>query len=313
MSGTPLRVPGFSMSFSVAGQSLDPKERPGAVVQQITPDYFKTFGIQLVQGRTFSEQDNATSVKVAMVNEDFARHFLNGLDPLRQRIVMQQFIPGVAELGPAVEWQIVGVYHTVRSYGPRNDDAEIDIPFWQIPWDSASVGVRTAEDPESMQKSIATAVHAVDPQMALTAVRTMDQVRNEMFADDRFTMILFLCFAVVALLLASIGIYGVMAFSVALRTRDMAVRIALGATRSHVVALVLGEGLTLAVLGSSIGLIGAFMIARTMQSILYRTGAVDLPVLIVVLFVLMSSAVLACAVPAYRAASANPMRILRTE
>jgi putative ABC transport system permease protein len=248
-----------------------------------------------------------------MVNEDFVRHFLKDVDPLRQRIVMQQFIPGVAELGPAVEWQIVGVYRTVRSYGPRKDDEEIDIPFWQIPWDSASIGVRTAEDPESMQKSIAAAVHAVDSQMALTGVRTMDQVRNEMFADDRFTMILFLCFAVVALLLASIGIYGVMAFSVALRTRDMAVRMALGATRSHVVTLVLREGLTLALAGSSVGLIGAFMMARTMQSILYGTGVVDLPVLMVVLFVLLSAALLACAVPCYRAASANPMRALRAE
>jgi len=313
MSGMPLDVPGFSMPFSIAGQPLDPKERPGAVVQQITPDYFKTFGIQLIQGRTFSDQDNANSVKVAMVNEDFARHFLKGIDPLRQRIVMQQFIPGVAELGPSVEWQIVGVYRTVRSYGPRKDDAEIDIPFWQIPWDSASIGVRTAEDPESMQKSIAAAVHGTDPQMALTEVRTMDQVRNEMFADDRFTMILFLCFAVVALLLASIGIYGVMAFSVALRTRDMAVRMALGATRSHVVALVLREGLTLVLIGSSIGLIGAFLMARAMRSILYGTGAVDLPVVMVVLFMLLVVALLACAIPARRAASSNPMQALRTE
>jgi ABC-type antimicrobial peptide transport system permease subunit len=104
-----------------------------------------------------------------------------------------------------------------------------------------------------------------------------------------------------------------MAFSVALRTRDMAVRMALGATRSHVVALVLREGLTLALAGSSVGLIGAFMMARTMQSILYGTDVVDLPVLMVVLFVLLSAALLACAVPSYRAASANPMRALRAE
>jgi putative ABC transport system permease protein len=164
-----------------------------------------------------------------------------------------------------------------------------------------------------MQKSIAAAVHTTDPQMALTEVRTMDQVRNEMFADDRFTMILFLCFAVVALLLASIGIYGVMAFSVALRTRDMAVRMALGATRSHVVALVLREGLTLVVIGFSIGLISAFLMARAMRSILYGTDAVDLPVVMAVLFTLLVVALLACAIPARRAASSNPMQALRTE
>ena len=183
-------MPGFSMPFTIVGQGSDPAQRPGAVVQQITPDYFRTFGVRLEKGRAFTEQDNATSMKVAMVNEDFVRHFLRGADPLRQRLVMQQFIPGVTKLGPAVEWQIVGVYHTVRSFGPRRDDAEIDIPFWQTPWDSASIGVRTAEVPASMTKSIAAAVHAVDRQMALTEVRTMDEVREEMFANDRFTMLL---------------------------------------------------------------------------------------------------------------------------
>jgi putative ABC transport system permease protein len=211
MSGMPLDVPGFSMPFTIAGQPSDLAQRPGAVVQQITPDYFRTFGVRLVKGRAFTEQDNVTTSKVAMVNEDFVRHFLRGADPLRQRLVMQQFIPGVTKLGPAVEWQIVGVYHTVRSFGPRRDDAEIDIPFWQIPWDSASIGVRTTEDPASMTRSIAAAVHSVDPQMALTEVRTMDEVRGEMFANDRFTMLLFICFATVALLLASGGIYCVMA------------------------------------------------------------------------------------------------------
>ena len=272
MSGMPLDVPGFSMPFTIAGQASGPAQRTGAVVQQITPDYFRTFGVRLVKGRAFTEQDNATSMKVAMVNEDFVRHFLKGADPLRQRLVMQQFIPGITKLGPAVEWQIVGVYHTVRSFGPRRDDAEIDIPFWQIPWDSASIAVRTAEDPASMTRSIAAAVHAVDPQMALTEVRTMDEVRDEMFANDRFAMLLFICFAMVALLLASVGIYGVMAFSVAQRSQEMAIRVSLGATRSRVVTLILKEGLTLCLVGSVLGLIGAYLTGRAMQSMLYGVG-----------------------------------------
>jgi putative ABC transport system permease protein len=313
MSGMPLDVPGFSMPFTIAGQASDPAPRPGAVVQQITPDYFGTFGVRLVKGRAFTEQDNATSMKVAMVNEDFVRHFLRDADPLRQRLVMQQFIPGVTKLGPAVEWQIVGVYHTVRSFGPRRDDAEIDIPFWQIPWDSASIGVRTAQDPSSMTKSIAAAVHAVDPQMALTEVRTMDDVRDQMFANDRFTMLLFICFALVALLLASVGIYGVMAFSVAQRSQEMAIRVALGATRSRVVTLILKEGLILCFLGSALGLIGAYLIGRAMQSMLYGVGAMDFSVFSAAAFLLLLAALLACFVPARRAASADPMQALRTE
>jgi len=306
-------VPGFSMPFTIAGQASDPAPRTGAVVQQITPDYLRTFGVRLVKGRAFTEQDNATSMKVAMVNEDFVRRFLSGADPLRQRLVMQQFIPGVTKLGPAVEWQIVGVYHTVRSFGPRRDDAEIDIPFWQTPWDSASIGVRTAADPASMTKSIAAAVHAVDPQMALTEVRTMDEVRDEMFANDRFTMLLFICFAMVALLLASVGIYGVMAFSVAERSQEMAIRVALGATRSRVVALVIKEGLILCLLGSAIGLVGAYLTGRALQSMLYGVGAMDFSVFTAAAFLLLIAALLACFVPARRAASADPMQTLRAE
>jgi predicted permease len=313
MSGMPLDVPGFSMPFTIAGQPLDPSQRPGAVVQQITPDYFRTFGIRLMKGRAFTEQDNATSTKVAMVNEDFVSHFLRGVDPLRQQIVMQQFIPGVAKLGPAIDWQIVGVYHTVRSFGPRRDNAEVDIPFWQIPWDSASVGVRTTEDPASMTRSVAAAVHAIDPQMALTDARTMDQVRDEMFANDRFTMALFFSFAVIALLLASVGIYGVMAFSVAERSHEMAIRVALGATRSRVVTLIVKEGLVLALLGSALGLFGSYFMGRAMRSILYGVGAIDVSAFVLTVLLLLSAALLACIVPARRAASVDPMRSLKTE
>lgn len=313
MSGMPLDVPGFSMPFTIAGHPLDPAQRPGAVVQQIAPEYFSTFGIRLLKGRAFTEKDNANSVKVAMVNEDFVHHFLGNDDPLRQRIVMQQFIPGVAKLGPAVEWQIVGVYHTVRSFGPRRDDAEIDIPFWQIPWDSASIGVRTTGDPKAMLRSVAAAVHAVDPQMPLTEARTMDQVRDEMFANDRFTMLLFLCFAVIALLLAAIGIYGVMAFSVAERSHEMGIRMALGATRSRVVMLIVKEGLMLTLLGSAVGLVGAYLTGRAMQSVLFGVGAFDLPTFVSIVLVLLSAALAACLIPAQRAASVDPVRSLRTE
>jgi predicted permease len=278
-----------------------------------TPDYFQTFGIRFVKGRGFTDQDNASSIKVAVVNEEFVRKFLPGTDPLQQQIMVEELIPGVTKLGPPIAWQIVGVFHTVRYRGFREDYPEIEIPFWQIPWPSAGIGVRTAEDPASMTKSIAAAVHAVDPEIALATPRTMDQVRDEVLANDRFTVILFVSFAAIALLLASVGIYGVMAFSVAQRSHEIAIRMALGASRLRVVGMVVKEGVALACVGLGLGLIGAYLVGRLMRSALFGVGAMDFSAFGLVGLILLFSALLACYLPARRAASVEPMQILRAE
>ena len=150
--GLPLEGPGFGMPFTIAGQPdfADPSQRPGAAFGMVTPDYFKTYGIQITRGRAFTDQDNAASVHVAMVNEEFVQKYFKGKDPLQQRINVEELIPGVTKLGPPISWQIVGVFHNVRAGGFREDFPEIDIPFWQIPWPSASIGVRTAGDPATM-------------------------------------------------------------------------------------------------------------------------------------------------------------------
>jgi putative ABC transport system permease protein len=314
-TGTPLLGTNFGMPFTIAGGQTysDPSQRPAASFGMVTPDYFKTFGIGLVKGRAFTDQDNASSVKVAMVNEEFVNKFLKGKDPLQQRVVVEQLIPGVTKLGPPIEWQIVGVFHNVRNGNLRQDRAEIEIPFWQIPWPDAGIGVRTAEDPGTMTKSIAAAVHSVDPLIALDNPRTMEQVHDDVLAGDRFTLILFGTFAAIALLLAAVGIYGVMTFSVQQRSHEIALRMALGATRGRVVALVVREGLTLAAIGLGVGLIGAYFIGRAMQSSLYGVSALDFRAFFAVGVVLLAAALLACYLPALRAASTEPMRVLRTE
>ena len=315
VTGLPLEGTNFGMPFTIVGKPAfsDPSQRPGAGFQMVTPDYFQTFGIHLTSGRTFSEQDNATSVKVCMVNEEFVRKFLKGTNPLQQRLSIEQLIPGVTKLGPAVEWQIVGVFRNVRNRGFREDNAEIDIPFLQIPWPDTNIGVRTAQDPATMTKSIAAAVHSVDPQIALATPRTLDQVRDDVLANDRFTVILFVSFAAVALTLAAIGIYGVMTFSVAQRSHEIALRMALGATRSRVVNLILREGIALAFIGLSLGLIGAYFVGRAMRTMLYGVTALDFSAFAAVGMVLLSAALLACFLPARRAASVEPMQVLRGE
>jgi len=315
MTGLPLFGAGFGMPFTIVGKPAfnDPSMRPNTGFGMVTPEYFKTFGVRLVNGRTFTDQDTASSVKVAVVNEDFVKKYFKDVDPLQQRVSVEQLIPGVTKLGPAVEWQIVGVYHNVRAGDLRNDRPEMQIPFWQIPWSGAGIGVRTANDPAAMVKSIAAAVHSVDPEIALAEPRSMDEVRELVLSNDRFTLVLFVSFAAVALLLAALGVYGVMSFSVAQRSHEIALRMALGANRSRVVALIVLEGLALAGIGLTLGLVGAYFVGRGMQSTLYGIGKLDLSVFASVALVLLAAAVVACLIPAHRAASVEPMQALRAE
>jgi putative ABC transport system permease protein len=314
-TGRPLEGVGFGMPFVIAGKSavVDPSQRPITGFGLVTPEYFQTYGIRLDKGRFLNDQDTGSSVKVAVINEELARKYLGGSNPLQQRLLVEQLIPGVTKLGPPVEWQIVGVFHNVRDFGLRQDFPEVLVPFWQVPWPSTGIGVRTAEDPASMAKSIAAAVHSVDPQIALSDTKTRDEVRDQGLSSERFSMMLFAAFAGVALLLAAVGIYGVMSFSVTQRAHEIALRMALGATRGRVVGLVIKEGVILASTGLALGLAGAYFVERTMQSMLFGIGRFDLSAFAAVGLILLTTALLACYLPARRAASQEPMAVLRSE
>jgi putative ABC transport system permease protein len=314
-TGLPLEGAGFGMPFTIAGQAelSDPSQRPGAGFGMVTPDYFNTYGIQMIKGRAFTDQDTASSVKVIVVSEEFVNKYLKGKDPLQQRINVEELIPGVTKLGPYITWQIVGVYHNVRAFGFRQDRPEMLVPFWQIPWPQANIGVRTAGDPEAMTKTIAGAVHTVDSQIALAEPRTLDDVKNLSLADDRFTMSLYIAFAIVALILAAVGIYGVMGFTVAQREHELGLRMALGATRGNVVKLVLKEALLLAGIGLGLGMVGAYFVGRAMKSTLYGVGSLDFVAIGGVALVLLGASLLASWLPARRAAAVEPMHALRTE
>jgi putative ABC transport system permease protein len=312
MTHLPLDIFHAEIPFPIAGKpEYDPSVRPSADFKAVRPDYFQTFGIRIAKGWAFTGADNASSVRVAIVNEAFAGRFLTGVDPLRQRVVMEQVYE--PKRGPPVEWQIVGVVHTVKSRGSRQDNPEIDVLFWQVCSSIAGIGVRTAEDPAAMIKSIAAGVKAVDSQAALALTRTMEQVHDEVLPNDRFTVALFASFAVVGLLLAAVGIHGLTAFSVAQRSHEIALRMTLGATRSRVVALVMKEGLVLACAGLGLGLIGAYSVGRAMQSILFGVRAIDFSTLGAVGLALLFVALFACYVPAVRAATLEIMQALRTE
>jgi putative ABC transport system permease protein len=314
-TGGPLQGFSFGMHFSVSGKPVsDPSLLPDSPFQMVTPGYFDTYGIRVVQGRGFNEQDSASAARVAMVNENFVRRHLPGVDPLTQTISVAQLIPGETRNGPTIQWQIVGVFHNVRNGGLRDDDVpEIDVPFSQSPWPQAGIAVRTTGDPGAMTKSIAAAVHAVDPDLPLANIQTMDQILDKSLLGDQFIAALFGSFAGTALLLAALGIYGVMAFGVAQRTHEIGLRIALGAGKEQILGLILREGLLLAVAGLGLGLFGAYFLGRAMQSTLYGVGTIDFGAFCAVALVLLASALLACYVPARRATRIDPMVALRYE
>jgi putative ABC transport system permease protein len=315
VTGMPLRYTSDGMPFSVVGvpDSVDPALRPAADFQSVSPDYFKTFGIHVVKGRSFTDHDTATSVRVAMVNEEFVRRHLKGLDPLQQRVSVEEIIPGQPKLGPPVEWQIVGVFHNVMYGDFREAYPEIDVPYSQSLAPDVTIGARTSNDPGAMSKTIAAAVHSVDPQIALGHIRTMDEVKDESLAEDRFTVVLFAAFAGAALLLAAIGIYGLMAFAVSQRTPEIGLRLALGSSKSRVMWLVLREASMLALFGLAIGFVGAVLVGRAMRTSLYRVGALDFSVIVLVAAMLFFTALLASYLPARRAAAIDPMQALRAE
>jgi putative ABC transport system permease protein len=315
VTGMPLRGPSDGMPFNLVGGRTygDPSERPNTGFQSVSPDYYRTFGIDVLQGRSFTPQDTAKSVRVAMVNQEFANRYLKGMDPFRQRVSIEEIVPGQPQLGPAVAWQIVGIFHNVRYGDFRDDYPEVDVPLAQSLSPDVTIGVRTGQDPEEMTRSLAAAVHSVDAQIALAGVRTMDQVKDESLAEDKFNMRLFASFAAVALLLAAIGIYGLMAYAVSERTQEIGLRLALGAGRSGVTLLILGEASRLALAGLGIGLAGSVLVGHTMRTALYGVSSMDFSVLLGVALVLFLTALVASYLPARRAASIDPMQALRAD
>jgi predicted permease len=304
---------GFGMAFDLAGQPrAQGSSRQNAAFLMVSPDYFKTYGLPIVKGRGFDAHDGPGSEKVAVVNETFVARHLKGKDPLRESLQVDRLTPGQSTVGEPVTWRIVGVVKDVRNRGLRNDvRPEIDVPFAQSPWPSARITIRTAHDPDAVRTSVGRIVQEMDPDLAAAGVRTVEEQIHESMSNDRFNAMMFATFAAVALLLAAIGIYGVMSFTVAQRSHEVGLRMALGADRTRVVALIMKDGMKTALLGTALGLVGAYVVGRAMQGMWFGVGVFDPGRFAAVAATLIGAAVLACYVPARRAASVDPLVALR--
>jgi putative ABC transport system permease protein len=220
--------------------------------------------------------------------------------------------PGLSTPGPPIALQIVGVAHDVRNGGPRNQSfPQIDMPFWQRPWPEANVTVRAAVAPEAVVPGLAGSVQSLDADLPLANPRTMQEIIQRGLAGDRFSALLFGGFAATALVLAALGIYGVMSFVVAQRSQELGLRIALGASRARVLGMVLRDGLQTALGGTLLGCVGAYWVGRSMQGMFPGVPNLDLPTFAAVAIMLLAAAALACYVPARRAAAVDPATALR--
>jgi predicted permease len=304
----PLGGGGSTQPFSIEGRPAGAvAEQPMAQTRYITSDYFRAIGIPLRQGRFFSDHDRDNSVPVVIISEAMARRFWPGENPIGKRLTPSFHLEQGAR-------EIVGVVGDVKASGLDVDSAAMMyLPYKQSPRPYMSFVVRTASNPESLVQPVSAAIYSIDKEQALTDVETMEQVLTESLSGRRFNMSLLLTFAAAALVLAAVGVYGVMNYTVTLRRRELGIRMALGASRIDVLRLVLRQGLTLTLIGVAAGLISAYALTRLMASLLYGVTATDYLTFASVSAVLILVGVAASYVPARRATKVNPTIALRTE
>jgi putative ABC transport system permease protein len=285
--------------------------------QGITPDYLSTMGIPLVEGRNFTEADSLEAPQVALINETMVARYFSNENPVGKRLAMGARNPGPSaganQFAPV--WiEIVGVVRDIKRMNLSAETVpDVYIPYWQYPMQSPSLVVRTAENPSTVAAAIRGEVKAVNQNLPAPTIQTMDEILSDAVAQPRLQTMLLGLFGLVALVLASVGIYGVLAYAVAKRTREIGIRMALGAQTGDVVKLIIAQGMKPALLGIGIGLAFAFALTRVMRSLLYEISATDPVTFIAVALLLISVALLACWIPARRATKMDPMMALRDD
>jgi putative ABC transport system permease protein len=313
-SALPLEGWSDGMPFQVQGQpEVEVARRHAAGMKSVSPAYLSTIGMRLIRGRWIAESDSAGTQPVIVVNESFAQQFLNNADPIGRTIRIEQIIPGEPALGPEIPWQVIGVVADEKARSISDVSAGMYVPLKQSPNLNVSLVARGEIAPTNVIKPIENAVHSVNSDQALNEIRTLDEIKAESMGDNRMRAVLLGVFAGLALLLAAIGVYGVISYSVSQRTREMGVRAALGATRGAQLALVLKSGLALTAIGLAIGLAGTLAVAKLLKSALYGVSAHDPMTLALVSVALGVVALAACYMPAYRATRVDPMVALRHE
>jgi putative ABC transport system permease protein len=299
----PLNASGYAIGrgFIPEGRPLTVDENRDAMFSSITGDYFRALQIPLLSGRTFELRDNADAPKVVIINETIAkRHFGSATEAIGKRLSIWRDEKFMRE--------IVGVVGDTKTGSLTGEGgAQIYVPNAQAEFNIMGLVIRTAGDPAAFATTLRHEVQALDKDQPIYNVRTMDDVVANSLGTRRVSMQLFTVFAIAALLLAAIGIYGVMAYSVTQRTQEIGIRMALGAQKSDVLRLVVRQGMTLVAIGVVVGLVGALGLTRVISNLLFGVGASDPTTFIVISLLLIAVAFVACYLPARRAAKLDPV------
>ena len=308
-SNLPLTSPGYTNSFRIEGQPFPTGTNPDALYREVTNDYLQTMQARLVEGRFFGDDDRANSLPVVIINETFKQQYWPNESPLGKRIQAS---------GDNTPWQtVIGVVADVRERGLELDmKPAVYLPVVQVPfgWNNPhQLAIRTSLEPHALAKSIREAIWAVDRDQPVADVRSMSDVVDLETADHRQQTVLLGAFAGLALILATLGIYGVLSYAVTQRTREIGVRMALGASAQNVTRMVVRQGVTLAALGLLAGTGIALVLTRAMTKLLVGVKPADPAIYLAVSGLLLVVALLACYVPAARAARVDPMLALREE
>jgi predicted permease len=279
-----------------------------ALVRGADPGYFKSLQIPLVRGRFFEDRERLANARSVIVSESFAREYFPNENPVGKHLRTRD-IRGV----PPEGFEIVGVVGNTLWSLTESESPTLYFPLASGGWPAASIAVRSDRDPSNLALPIQRVLAQLDPDLPVSDVLTMEQSIGKSTLDASFTSLLVLTFAVIALLLAAVGLYGVLSYLVTQRTSEIGIRIALGAQRGEVVRLMLLDGLSPAWVGLGLGLLAAGFVVRLIREMLYGVQPLDWSVFAAVALMLIAVAAMACAIPALRASRLDPMRALRTE
>lgn len=308
----PLSNDNLIITFKIEGRPVPPADEPFADLRFSSPGYFHTVSIPVLRGRDFNQRDDKKSTQVVIVNDAFAKRYFPNEDPLGKHI-----IPGIGENGKEVTREIVGVVGNVKHRSLSADfTPEYYLPFDQSAGFSMTICLRTGDDPASLTSPVRGIVSSMDPDLPLYGVKTMEDYVSASVAQPRLQAMLLEAFAALALVLTAIGIYGVVAYSVAQRTHEIGIRMTLGATRSDVMEMVLKSGLRLTALGVLIGVVGAIVVARGFSSLngmLFQVSPLDAVTFASVIAILSFVSLFASYIPAWRATRVDPMIAIRYE